>query len=87
MVIILATCSVKTVGSKKYGSSGGGIHCPRKLSSDFHMSTPLLSHTLCWLIFVNCKQTRNTWEGGTSTEELPRPDWPMGESMGHFLNC
>lgn len=63
------------------------IHCPRKLSSVFHMSTPSLSRTLCWLIFANCKQTRNIWEGGTSTEELPRPDWPVGESMGHFLHC
>lgn len=30
--------------------------------------------------------TRSTWEEGTSTEELPQPDWPVGMSVEHLFN-
>ena len=39
---------------------------------------------LCWIVFVNLRQTRVSWEEGTSTNEFPPPSWPVGISVGHF---
>lgn len=36
--------------------------------------------------FVNSTQLRVTWEEETSTEELPRSDWPVNMSVGHSLD-
>lgn len=40
---------------------------------------------VCWLVFTNLTQTRVTRKEGTSSKELPKSDWPMGKSVGHFF--
>ena len=40
--------------------------------------TVALFRPLCWFIFVNVTQTRNTWEEGPSAEELP----PLERQVG-----
>jgi hypothetical protein len=41
---------------------------------------------VCWLVFVNLTQAPVVWEEGTATEQLPPSDWPVGKSVGHFLD-
>lgn len=40
-----------------------------------------------WLIFnASWVHIRVTWEEGNSTEELPPSDWPVGVSVGNWLD-
>lgn len=44
------------------------------------------TQTLCWLVLANLTQTRVDWEDGTTTEELPPLDCPVGLSVEHPLD-
>lgn len=35
---------------------------------------------------VNLTQAGVIWEEGTSIEKMPPPGWPVGKSVGHFLD-
>lgn len=39
--------------------------------------------TVC-AVLVTLTQTKVTWKGGTSIEELSLSDWPVGISVGTF---
>lgn len=39
-----------------------------------------------WLVLANLTQTRVDWEDGTTTEELPPLDCPVGLSVEHSLD-
>lgn len=49
-------------------------------------SMPTVEYTmLCSLLFVNLTQARISRGKGTSIEEVPPSDWPVGMSMVHLL--
>lgn len=43
------------------------------------------THNICYFVFDNSTQTRDTGEEGLPTEELPPSDWRVGGSVGIFL--
>lgn len=42
---------------------------------------------VCWLVSVNLTQTKVSLEERILIKELPPSYWPVGMSLGHFLNC
>lgn len=52
----------------------------------FHMTFSKVFSYSCWLVFVNLIQTRDTWEEGTSVEELAPLDEPVGVSVEYCLD-
>lgn len=52
-----------------------------------HMCIYFPKNVLDWLIFVHLIQTRDTWEEGLATEEVPPLDWPGDMCERHFLSC
>ena len=54
--------------------------------SFFHVSPSSLSVGLPY-VMVDLGGQPNTLRERTSTEELCPLDWPVGRSVGHFLDC
>lgn len=45
------------------------------------------SRQVFWLVFVNLRQSRATWEKGTSAEKLPLSDWLVDMSVGQLIEA
>ena len=57
------------------------------ISTNWHLciSKPYSKFCTCaYEIFVNLIQARVICKEGTSTEESPPPDWPVGKCVGAF---